>query len=90
MKVLCGQLAIFELRSARLVLQLPCHEKAVRGPTLARHMGRTSGEHAGDMQGTCRGHGDVIVVIVQGCFDRHPFTEMLVTGSFDKTVKFWS
>ena len=42
------------------------------------------------MQGTCRGHGDVIVVIVQGCFDRHPFTEMLVTGSFDKTVKFWS
>mmetsp|Transcript_71269 Transcript_71269/g.157343 ORF Transcript_71269/g.157343 Transcript_71269/m.157343 type:complete len:425 (-) Transcript_71269:124-1398(-) len=53
-KVLCGQLAIFELRSARLVLQLPCHEKAVR------------------------------------CFDRHPFTEMLVTGSFDKTVKFWS
>lgn len=30
-KVLCGQLAVFELRSARLVLQLPCHEKAVRG-----------------------------------------------------------
>lgn len=53
-KVLCGQLAVFELRSARLVLQLPCHEKAVR------------------------------------CFDRHPYAEMLVTGSFDKTVKFWS
>ncbi|CAJ1363250.1 unnamed protein product [Effrenium voratum] len=51
---LCGQVAIFELRTAQLVLQLPCHQKAVR------------------------------------CFDRHPFTEMLVTGSFDKTVKFWS
>ena len=51
-KALCGQLAIFELRSARLVLQLPCHEKAVRGPSLIRHMGRTwweRGEHAGDI-----------------------------------------
>ncbi|CAJ1396147.1 unnamed protein product [Effrenium voratum] len=47
---LCGQVAIFELRTAQLVLQLPCHQKAVR------------------------------------CFDRHPFTEMLVTGSFDKTA----
>ncbi|CAE7685286.1 unnamed protein product [Symbiodinium pilosum] len=53
-KALCGQLAVFEVRSGQMVLQLPCHEKAVR------------------------------------CFHRHPYSEMLVTGSFDKTVKFWS
>lgn len=28
--------------------------------------------------------------LTKGCFDRHPYAEMLVTGSFDKTVKFWS
>lgn len=51
--VACGQLAIFEVRSSSLVLQLPCHEKAVR------------------------------------CLDRHPRSEIVVTGSFDKTVKLW-
>lgn len=50
---LCGQVAIFQVRDASLVLQLPCHEKAVR------------------------------------CFDRHPRRELLATGSFDKTVKYW-
>ncbi|CAK9024841.1 unnamed protein product [Durusdinium trenchii] len=29
-KALCGQVAVFELKTAKLVLQLPCHEKAVR------------------------------------------------------------
>eukprot|EP00439_Symbiodinium_sp_Y106_P065671 s253_g10.t1 len=49
-KALCGQVAIFEVRSGQMVLQLPCHEKSVR------------------------------------CFHRHPYSEMLVTGSFDKMV----
>eukprot|EP00931_Biecheleriopsis_adriatica_P022033 TRINITY_DN14262_c0_g1_i1.p1 TRINITY_DN14262_c0_g1~~TRINITY_DN14262_c0_g1_i1.p1 ORF type:complete len:483 (+),score=94.86 TRINITY_DN14262_c0_g1_i1:146-1594(+) len=50
---LVGQIAIFEVRKAQLVLQLACHEKAVR------------------------------------CLDRHPLSENLVTGSFDKRVKYW-
>ena len=43
-KALCGQLAIFELRSARLVLQLPCHEKAVRD------LGGKGGQRIGSIQ----------------------------------------
>lgn len=35
---LCGQVAIFELRTAQLVLQLPCHQKAVR--SLGQKRGR--------------------------------------------------
>jgi len=50
---MCGQIAIFELKTGEMVMQLPCHERAVR------------------------------------CMQRHPHTEALVTGSFDKTVKFW-
>eukprot|EP00928_Gymnodinium_smaydae_P019063 TRINITY_DN17282_c0_g1_i1.p1 TRINITY_DN17282_c0_g1~~TRINITY_DN17282_c0_g1_i1.p1 ORF type:complete len:470 (-),score=67.51 TRINITY_DN17282_c0_g1_i1:82-1491(-) len=50
---ICGEIAIFELRTGELVLKLPCHTKPVR------------------------------------CLDRHPFKEALVTGSFDKTVRFW-
>mmetsp|Transcript_23771 Transcript_23771/g.63673 ORF Transcript_23771/g.63673 Transcript_23771/m.63673 type:complete len:484 (-) Transcript_23771:95-1546(-) len=50
---MCGQISIFEVRTGEMVLQLPCHQRAVR------------------------------------CMDRHPQTEAIVTGSFDKTVKYW-
>lgn len=50
----CGKLAIFEVKSGQLVLQLHCHEKPVR------------------------------------CMQRHPHTEAIITGSFDKTVKYWT
>lgn len=53
-KPMCGQLAIFEVRTGELMLRLPCHEKPIR------------------------------------CLDRHPYSEKIVTGSFDKTVRFWS
>ena len=29
-EALCGQIAVFELRSAKLVLQLSCHQKSIR------------------------------------------------------------
>mmetsp|Transcript_40489 Transcript_40489/g.75885 ORF Transcript_40489/g.75885 Transcript_40489/m.75885 type:complete len:476 (-) Transcript_40489:57-1484(-) len=50
----CGKVAIFEVKSGQLVLQLHCHEKPVR------------------------------------CMQRHPHTEAIITGSFDKAVKYWS
>jgi len=50
---MCGQISIFELKSAQEVLRLPCHERAVR------------------------------------CMARHPQKEVLITGSFDKTAKYW-
>lgn len=49
----CGKVAIFEVQSGQLVLQLQCHEKPVR------------------------------------CMQRHPHSEAIITGSFDKTVKYW-
>jgi len=52
-KAMCGQVSIFELRTGEQVLQLPCHERAVR------------------------------------CMALHPHTEALVTGSFDRSVRYW-
>jgi len=49
-----GQVAVFEIKTGELVLQIPCHQRPVR------------------------------------CMHRHPYSEALVTGSFDKTVRFWS
>lgn len=51
---MCGEIAVFEVRTGRLALRLACHEKPVR------------------------------------CMSHHPHTEAIITGSFDKHVKYWT